>query len=133
MFIVNVGSTYMPKEGPPAIIELVSSAFRTQPSPLEFAASDLIASFPLEIGKKDPFELKCRVSLWPGRLEFSYANLLDGDALNVVRHAASAFTATVYHPRRAAAAQCIAFCADGTQAPGCVLCESDGIVGKICC
>jgi len=58
--------------------------------------------------------------------EFMYVNLTDGDTLNLVWHEPLAFTSTVFHvQQQRAPVQCMAICADGSRAPGCIVCAPD--------
>jgi hypothetical protein len=114
----------------PAIIQLKSPSFSTTHTfPPPNAADSLRLTAP-----GVSFALVCYFSLGEEGLEFEFAGLTDGDALNLFWHAPDAFTATIFHAAPSAV-QCIARCSDGSQAPGCIVCKSSSgkIRGKICC
>jgi hypothetical protein len=134
MFTLNVISADVLPGGAEGGILLRSDAFLNQPPRIPFPDSGRAASYPIEVNSSKPFVLDCLVLAQGDELKFRYVNLLDDNTLNVVRHAPAAFTATVFHPpEHIGMVQCIAMCADGTQAPGCVICRSGRLIGKICC
>ena len=82
--------------------------------------------------------LNARLDTFAGTAAFGFRNLLSNDILHVFAVSAQMFLANVLHgPRgtvpRTLATRCIARCANGKSAHGCVTCVHRNITVKVCC
>jgi hypothetical protein len=115
-------------------LALESAAFKVKHQSFALPPGGAAVGHSIELLSSAPFDLHCRLWMGGEKLPFSLVNLQDGDALNLVCNDVRRFTATIFHAAPLAAqAQCIARCANGDEAPGCVTCKSGKLTGKICC
>lgn len=138
MFTINIATApnSTPGAADPFYLE-VSSVALSGPAIYQFPPSGSTSSFNVPVSSiAVSFDLECFVRVYgqaPQSLKFEFSGLQDGDSLNLLRHEPMSFTATVFHAHPKMPIGCIAKCADGSQAQGCVECRSGKLVGKICC